>query len=121
MTYETSVSASQFPTVTYKEVLIKNENISVNYGTESPVSFELVKETVLALNVYYRGDYYKEIREKAAIDESSIFSTSGGVIDAFLGILLLSLTEILEVLYELLLFIFRLLLAKIKKASKVKK
>lgn len=114
MIYKTSVSASQFPTITYKEVLIRNENISVNYDTQSPVSIELVKETVLSLNVYYRDNHYKEIREKAAIDESSIFSNSGGVIDAFLGILLLSFTEILEVIYEFLFFLWKLCTKKKK-------
>ena len=106
----------------YKEVLVKNENISVNY--EKNVTFETVKRSVLSLNVYYKADYFTEIKDKISIDIDTFISNLGGVIGVFLGINLLSIIEIFEILFEISIMGFYALVNQIveyKKKQKAKK
>jgi len=56
--------------------LIKNENISVNYNQN--VSFDIVEQSVLAVNVYYKSDTIRKITEKAAIGIEEFVSNIGG-------------------------------------------
>ena len=102
MIYKTAASSAQFPSVTYQQVLVKNENISSNYnGTEA--DFSTVQRSVLSLNIYYKSNYYTEIRDKISIDIETFISNLGGVMGVFLGGYLLSLIEIFEFLFEVLL------------------
>ena len=102
VTYQTTVSSSQFPTITYSEVLLYNENVSFNYEPEPKPNFEEVKASVLSLNVYYKTDSYQNIKEKPAITQDVLLSNAGGTLGLFLGASLLSLGEIFEVIYEVL-------------------
>ena len=102
MIYKTAASSAQFPSVTYQQVLVKNENISSNYnGTEA--DFSTVQRSVLSLNIYYKSNYYTEIRDKISIDIETFISNLGGVMGVFLGGYLLSLIEVFEFLFEVLL------------------
>jgi hypothetical protein len=102
MIYKTAASSAQFPSVTYQQVLVKNENISSNYnGTEA--DFSTVQRSVLSLNIYYKSNYYTEIRDKISIDIETFISNLGGVMGVFLGGYLLSLIEIFEFFFEVLL------------------
>ena len=102
MIYKTAASSAQFPSVTYQQVLVKNENISSNYnGTEA--DFSTVQRSVLSLNIYYKSNYYTEIRTKISIDIETFISNLGGVMGVFLGGYLLSLIEVFEFLFEVLL------------------
>ena len=60
---ETTVSNALFPTDTYSEILVHNENISSNYDDNyiDPEDYSLIKSSVLAVNVYYRQFSYYEI------------------------------------------------------------
>jgi len=60
---ETTVSNALFPTDTYSEILVHNENISSNYDDNyiDPEDYSLIKSSVLAVNVYYRQFRYYEI------------------------------------------------------------
>lgn len=100
MRYKITSSSAQFPSLTYKQVLVKNENISVNYPVNP--SFDLVQRSVLSLNIYYKTNYYTQIRDKVSIDIDTFISNLGGVMGVFLGIYLLSFIEVFEFLAEVL-------------------
>ncbi len=48
----------------------------MNYGSD--VSFNIVQNSVLALNVYYKTDYYTTVKEKPDIDFDTFVSNIGG-------------------------------------------
>ena len=100
--YDMTVSSSQFPTMTYSDVLVYNENISANFEADkSKKQFLAVKSSVLSINVFYKTDLYTNVREKASTELEEFISNFGGAMGLFLGISLLSLVEILEIIYEL--------------------
>lgn len=107
MRYKITSSSAQFPSLTYKQVLVKNENISVNYPVNP--SFGLVQQSVLSLNVYYKNNYYTQIRDKVSIDIDTFISNLGGVVGVFLGIYLLSFIEVFEFIVEILVELVRAL------------
>jgi hypothetical protein len=76
VTYDLTVSSSQFPSQTYMEVLIKNQNISKFYSSDN--SFETVENSILSLNIYYKTDLYTKIRDKESIVFESYISNVGG-------------------------------------------
>lgn len=105
MIYDTSVSNSLFPTKTYSEILVRNENISSNYDKygidlDEPDAYWVVRNSVLAVNVFYQADFYTRIKEKAAIEYDVYISNIGGALGLFLGISILSFIEIFELLVE---------------------
>lgn len=114
MIYDTTVSNALFPTTTYSEILTKNENISVNYEDppynidleEKEIAYEKVKQSVLAVNVFYKSDFYTRIKEKPSIEPEVFISNIGGAFGLFLGISLLSLIEIFEILFEAIYILF---------------
>ncbi len=55
--YETTVSSAQFPTITYGEVLIKNENISVNYK-DYDGNFENLKQSLFLFIFKIMQDHF---------------------------------------------------------------
>lgn len=99
--YDMTVSSSQFPTMTYADVLVYNENISDNFATDkSKKQFTSVKSSVVSINIFYKTDLYTNVREKAATEFEQFISNFGGAMGLFLGISLLSLVEIFELVYE---------------------
>lgn len=100
--YTTTVSSSQFPTITYSDVLVYNENISENFAADkSQKQFTSVKSSVLSVNVFSKSDLYMNVREKPSTEFEQFISNFGGAMGLFLGISLLSLVEIFELFYEL--------------------
>jgi hypothetical protein len=124
--YDATVSSSQFPTLTYADVLVYNENVS----SLRDKSFEVIESSVLSFNVYYKSDLYTKIREKESTSVDVLVSNFGGTmgkhfnfnfflpfifsittlqflfnyyhyLGLFLGISLLSFVEIIEILWEI--------------------
>ena len=79
---------------------MKNENIS------KIDNYQEIQDSVLALNVFYKTAYYTEIRNQISVDIDTFLSNLGGVTGVFMGIYLLSIIEIPELMFELILKIF---------------
>jgi NAD-dependent dihydropyrimidine dehydrogenase PreA subunit len=78
ITYETTVSSSQFPTVTYSEVLSYNENVTRNFESyRGEKQFSMIESSVLSVNVFYKTDLYTRITEKPTIEWEKFLSNLG--------------------------------------------
>ncbi len=62
-----------------------------------------VKQSIINLNVFYDRLSYTEITEKPSFPFVDLVSNVGGTFGLFIGISLLSLLEIVELIYEMLL------------------
>lgn len=81
VSYDMTVSSSQFPTITYSEVLVYNENISANYDSvKSKSVFDVVQSSVLSVNVFYKSDLFTNIKEKPAMALEEFISNFGGTL-----------------------------------------
>ena len=103
VTYDTTISSSQYPTKTYKTILSYKINNSEIFNSAKD---ELARTSILALNVFYRSDMFKTIKEKPSIEGEIFVSNIGGALGLFLGISVLSLVELFEILFEICLAFF---------------
>ena len=96
--FSAGVTSLQFPTVTYSEVLSYNENISAYFDDTRGVNqINLIKASVLAINVYYKYDTFMEVREQPEALWIDFMSTIGGAVGVCLGISILSFVELIEI------------------------
>ena len=94
--YQKTISSSQFPTYTYREAILQNDNISLKLEKAS----RTVGENSLSLNVFYKDGFYQDIKQKPSVTFDVWLSNTGGTLGLFLGASLLSLGELFEVFYE---------------------
>jgi amiloride-sensitive sodium channel subunit alpha len=66
-----------------------------------------VKQSVINLNVFYDRLSFTEITEKPSFTFVDLVSNVGGTFGLFIGISLLSLLEVVEIIYEMLLIYFK--------------
>ncbi len=102
ITYDLSTSTANYPTRVYSKLLKKQQKIT-KYFKDEEVTFEKLKESLLALDINYaelKYTYISESKSKTIID---LIASIGGTIGLFLGTSLLSAVEILEHLYEMIL------------------
>ena len=102
--FSAGVTSLQFPTVTYSEVLSYNENVSAYFeDTRGANQINLIKNSVLAVNVYYKYDTFMEVREQPEALWIDFMSTIGGAVGVCLGISILSFVELFEIVVDTLL------------------
>ena len=96
--FSAGVTSLQFPTVTYSEVLSYNENVSSYFDdTRGNNQINLIKASVLSINVYYKYDTFMEVREQPEALWIDFMSTIGGAVGVCLGISILSFVELIEI------------------------
>jgi hypothetical protein len=71
-------------------------------------SLDEVKQSIINLNVFYDRMSFTEITEKPSFTFVDLVSNVGGTFGLFLGISLLSLLEVVETIYEMLLVYFKI-------------
>ncbi|CAF0900901.1 unnamed protein product [Brachionus calyciflorus] len=100
--YETSVSSSNYPTYYYYNIVSKQSNVENKFNSFSNVTYNLFKESVLMVNVFYDELGYTTIIESSLYTSEGIFATIGGQLGFILGISLLSVCEIIMFFIDLL-------------------
>jgi hypothetical protein len=100
ITYQISTSFSYFPSYNYaKNLLMTNPMITTKFQNET-LTYDLIKQSVLSLNVYYDKLSYIQISKDAKIEIVDLVSGIGGLLGLFLGMSFLSFAEILEMILE---------------------
>jgi hypothetical protein len=66
-----------------------------------PLDIGTFKETTLFLNVYYKELSHLQINEKPALNGFDLLAKIGGYMGLFLGISLLTIFEIFELIFNL--------------------
>ena len=95
------ITSLQFPTWTYSEVLSYNENVTGYFeDSRGRNQIDLIKSSVLAVNVYYKYDTFMEVKEQPESSWIDFMSTIGGAVGVCLGVSILSFVELLEVVID---------------------
>lgn len=96
--YDTKISTAGYPAEWYKKVLFNDSNfMKIIENTED---FDIEK-AILMVNVFYDQMYYTVINEAPAMTFEYVIGFIGGNFGLFVGISILSLVEIVEILFYL--------------------
>jgi hypothetical protein len=77
LTLSVAYSQSEYPSVNYAEAL-KYHPVLLEKYSKSEISYEMLKENILRVNVYYDKLKYMVITESAAVNVISLLSNIGG-------------------------------------------
>jgi hypothetical protein len=98
--YQITTSFTSYPTYNYAlNYLIKNPIIRSKFQNET-LTFDLIKQSVLQLNVYYDKLAYTQISKDAKFELVDLVSGIGGLLGLFLGMSFLSFAEFIEIILE---------------------
>ena len=103
-TFSTEISLSDYPSVWYANTLI-NSSLFLNSTVyqwnpaNSEWNYDLLKKSLLKINVYYKDLAYTKIIETPALTIDSIIAFIGGNLGLFLGMSLLTLIEAIDFLF----------------------
>jgi hypothetical protein len=111
--YDLSLSYSTFPTPFYADLLTQYDRL-YSANKKNFTSYEQVKESVLSINVYFDDLSFVSIDEVPARSLEQFIGEIGGFIGLCIGTSLLSVVELLELLYSIWQYYS---IKKIKKAS----
>ena len=84
-----------------------NNSILKSKFPEVQLTYDLIKQSVLALNVFYDNLAYTEITQQPKMQIFDIISNVGGLLGLFIGISFLSVIEIFEIIFEIFYIILR--------------
>ena len=100
ISYQLWPSFASYPTRGYaKKSLLKNTIITSKFQNET-LTYDLLKQSVLSLNVYYDQLIYIKITKNIKTELIDLISNIGGLLGLFLGISFLSFVEIIEIIIE---------------------
>lgn len=101
-----TITFSDYPSRAFAEnILLKNPILAAYFPNET-ITYEKIKRSVLALNVYYDELAYTFTSQQPKMQIFDIISNIGGLFGLFIGISFLSFVEILEAFYEVLHILF---------------
>jgi hypothetical protein len=91
-----------YPSPAYSSTLVnKLSNFQKMYGVNpANMSYTDISQSFLSFSVYYDSLIYTEVDDEVAFDFGHLLSSVGGTMGLFLGISILSLLEIVELIYE---------------------
>ena len=95
--YKVSTTRVSFPSLQYRNYLIKNHE-KIN---SSGISYENIRRAVLKINVFYESMTYNIIKETKALTKLTLFANIGGTLSLTLGISISSIIELAELLVNL--------------------
>lgn len=91
-----------FPTRAYANQLVNHSNLLANfYPNVSQVTYEQLKNHLIALDIYYSDMKYTLIEEIEKTKFLDLVSGVGGTLGLFIGMSFLSFFEIFDVIIEL--------------------
>jgi hypothetical protein len=76
-------------------------NYNYSHSNGLPFSIDKFKQSILIVNVYYKDMSHLEIVESAETTLDKVISSIGGNMGLFLGMSLLTILEIVELIYNL--------------------
>ena len=104
-TYKATLSTTEFPSLSYAELLAAKKNVSVELNQEANniVGDEknLWRNGFVSLNVFYKSQVITVITERPQTSVDEFISELGGTLGLFLGISFLSFVEFIEIGVEL--------------------
>jgi hypothetical protein len=80
ITYTTAITSNRYPTQSYANVLLDKYDLKQRFNSTRNVTYEELKDNVLALNFYLDSFDYTEIIEKPSQTVTDMISTCGGIL-----------------------------------------
>ena len=99
--YELSMSTANFPTRVFAKLLRQREHIRRQFEPNETITYEKLKESVLALDINYAELKYTVMSESASKTIIDLIASIGGTIGLFLGTSLLGIVDVIEDCYVL--------------------
>ena len=78
ITYTTAITSNRYPTQSYANVLLDKYDLQQRFNLTRNVTYEELKDNVLALNFYLDSFDYTEITEMASQTVIDLISNCGG-------------------------------------------
>jgi hypothetical protein len=91
------------------------KNLTEPFNNSLPLSMDTFSKSILAINVFYKDTFHTEMMEIPEFTGDQLLASIGGNLGLFLGMSFLTLIEIVEILFNCLILIFK----TYKKTTKV--
>ena len=98
--YDIATTKASYPTRYHKELLFNLTDISTK-----GVTIDNVQDSLAKVNVFYKSLEYKLVEQKIQMSTENFFSNIGGTLGLYIGISFLSLIELVELLFNIVLSI----------------
>lgn len=105
--YIPSVSASQYPSKVYGSYLLKNPKIISKFKNRTNLTLQDLKDNMIYLSVFYQELNYRTFYEVSKMEIIDLVSNVGGTLGLFLGMSFLSFIEIVDLIFNILICLFR--------------
>ena len=102
MNYQTTANFLQYPSMQYASKFLMNNPVLQSKFRNETITYDLIRQSVLCLNVYYDRFFYSEFSQKPKTSILDLISNIGGIAGVFIGASLLSFLELFEALIEIL-------------------
>ena len=97
-----TTSLARYPTRSYADQLVNHTNLLSNfYPNVSAVTYEQLKDNILAIEIFYVDMKYTVIEELEKMGLVDVVSGVGGTLGLFLGMSFMSFFEIIDVIIEI--------------------
>ena len=108
MIFSTVYSQSNHFTKEYDKSMMKREIILNKFSSNnSGIDEENLERSILRMSIFYDSLSLIEVTEYPSFSLLDLISNMGGTIGLFLGMSVLSFIEIVEIVYEMLIFLIR--------------
>ena len=119
--FDLTISSFKYPTPAYADQLVNYSNILDRFvPNASDVTYDYLKEHILALDIFYSDMKYFSIEELEKTSFIDLISGVGGTLGLFIGMSFLSFFEIIDVLIEVLIYFIHFIIGKIIKKRRVR-
>ncbi len=106
MIFQIATTAATYPSIQHATSDLMNNSIIKSKFINESLTYDLVKQSVLSLNVYYADLSYMEYSQRAKTTLIDLVSNIGGIAGVFVGASFLSILEIFEALIDVLTIFF---------------
>ena len=120
MIFQITTTSTGYPSLQYATKYLMNNSLIKSKFPNENLTYDLIKQSVLSLNVFYGDLAYIEYNQRPKTTFADLISNIGGILGVLIGASFLSILEIIEVLIEVLNFLFsRTKVFEISKPAKI--
>ncbi len=100
-------SIADYPSELYSKVLISNQIVFPEINNKSSISYDQIRSSTLAVNIFYERMEYTELTESQSKTIIILISSIGGSLGLFMGIKFASFIELAEIGIEFFFLIYK--------------
>lgn len=114
ISYSHSTSFSDYPTTSYFELLRRMPNVKSKFPTAdfSSLDYHNLKRQMVSVKVYYEDLNFIQITEVETSSLVDLLANIGGTLGLFIGVSFLSFFELVDVIYQIVVYVWHQLKIK---------